>query len=46
MRIQYETVAISKQVLAAKKRQSDLLRQLDYLESEVKKDFDYVKVIV
>lgn len=43
MKIKKQTATISKQILAAKKRQSDLLNKLNDLENRVKEEFDHLR---
>lgn len=43
MKIKKQAVRISKQVLSAKKRQSDLLKEIDDLENRVKEEFDHLR---
>ena len=46
MNIKPESVSISKQVLTAKQQQSYLLEKLNYLESQVKEDFDFIRGMI
>jgi len=43
MKIKKQTASISKQVLAAKKQQSDLLIELNDLENRVKEEFGHLR---